>query len=105
MNVVGPYAVILGVAADRDVGDGRFAAEGAVLAIEAERFEGSPIKFVPGFGRRRFGRRRRRDLVGIFSGQPRQPVGGARRAGYAVAEGASEFFSASSTNSSSIWPT
>lgn len=108
VDVIRPDAVVFGVAADGDVGDGRFAPEGAILAIEAKGFESAPVEPVPwlGFGVV-FGLGEDEALLRVFLGQLRQPRGSARRAGQAVSEGATEFFASASTNSTSscaIWP-
>lgn len=103
-HVTAADAMVRGIAADRDVGDRRLPAERAILPVEPERIEGAEVEIMPGLGRNLFRQGIGFDLVGIFLGQLRQPVGGARRARQAVAEGASEFFAASSTNSTSTRP-
>lgn len=106
VDIVRPDAVVFGVSGDRDVGDRCFPAERAVLPIEAQCIERTPVEVVPRLaGWLVVIRLGENDLVGIFFSQLCQPLVGARRAAQAVAEGASEFFASVSTNSASIWPT
>lgn len=102
VDVIGADAVIGRVRADGDVRDRGLTPEGAVLAIEAQGLEGSPVQFVPRLGFGLIGGLGDGDaFLGVFFGQLRQPSGCARRAAQAVPEGAAEFFASVSTNSTS----
>lgn len=92
--------MVLGILAHREVGDRPLTAHRTVVAFVAKRVPGLPVEPEPGldFMLRLF--RNLYFIAGIFIGEPLQPSGLAFLL-YAPAEGRSEFFAASSMNSTS----
>lgn len=106
-EVVAGYAVVAGIPADRSVADRGFAAESTIEAIESKRLPCPEIEAVPRLDLRIIRQFRDADefrLFGVFIRQPLQPVALAFLR-QAPAEGRSEFFVASSTNSMSVCAT
>jgi len=81
MEVLAAYAVIIGIAANGEIRDRRFPAEGAILTVEADRLECPPVELEPRFVGNLIVPIRDGDLIRIFLGQLSQPIARARRPG------------------------
>lgn len=106
-KVVASNAVIVGISADRSVADRGFAAERTIEAIEPKGLPCPEIEAVPRLDLciiRHFRHTDELRLFGVFVRQALQPIALAFLR-QTPAEGRSEFFVASSTNSISVCAT